>query len=56
MNYRNISLLNCSSWLRETDYQKKVGLVPQPGRAVIVNLQNREIKIMKFIEEKKDGS
>ncbi len=47
-NYRNITLLNCSSWIGKTDYQEKVGLEPEPARAIIVNLQTREAKIIKF--------
>lgn len=47
-NYRNITLLNCSSWIKKTEYQKKVGLEPEPARAIIVNLQTREVKIIRF--------
>lgn len=47
-NYKNITLLNCSSWLSETDYQQKVGLVPEPARAIIVNLQTRDAKVLRF--------
>lgn len=46
--YRNVTMLNCSTWMAETDYQRKVGLVPEPGRVHVVNLQTREVKIMKF--------
>jgi len=48
-DYRNITMLNCSSWLAETEYQVKVGLKPEPARALLVNLQSREVKIMKFM-------
>jgi len=51
-SYKNVSLLNCSSWLAQTAYQEKVGLIPQPARAVLTNLQTREIKILKFGQEK----
>ncbi len=53
-NYRNITMLNCSSWLAMTEYQEKVGLIPQPGRAILVNLQTRKVKILKFYDDK-DG-
>jgi DNA polymerase II small subunit len=57
-SYKNISLLNCSSWLAQTAYQEKVGLIPQPSRAILANLQTREIKILKFGQDKeeKDGN
>ncbi len=52
-SYNNTIMLNCSSWLAQTDYQEKVGLEPQPARAIIANLKSREIKVLKF---SKDGS
>jgi len=52
-SYNNTIMLNCSSWLSQTDYQEKVGLEPQPARAITVNLKTREIKLLKF---SKDGS
>ncbi|MBW2964085.1 DNA-directed DNA polymerase II small subunit [Candidatus Woesearchaeota archaeon] len=50
-NYRNVTLLNCSSWLKRTEYQEKVGIYPQPGRALLVNLQTRKVKILKFYDD-----
>jgi DNA polymerase II small subunit len=47
-NYRNVTLLSCSCWLEKTEYQEKRGLHPQPGRAILVNLQTRKVKIMNF--------
>lgn len=47
-NYRNVTLLNCSCWLSQTPYQEKFGVNPQEARAIIANLQTREIKIMRF--------
>ena len=47
-NYRNVTLLNCSCWMSQTDYQEKRGLVPQPARAIYVDLQTRKTKILSF--------
>ena len=52
-NYKNVSLINASCWIGQTDFQEKVGLVPQPCKVVAVNLQTRDTKILNFIE---DGS
>lgn len=52
-NYRNITMLNCGCWMGQSAFQEKVGMVPQPCKAFLVNLQNREIKIMNF-EDKHD--
>ncbi|NTV22885.1 MAG: hypothetical protein HGA85_00730 [Nanoarchaeota archaeon] len=53
-SYRNITMLNCSCWIAQTEYQEKRGLVPQPCRAIYVNLHTRESKILNF--EHEDGS
>ncbi len=46
--YRNVTLLNCSCWITQTDYQEKRGLVPQPGKAVYVDLKTRQTKLLNF--------
>ncbi|MFP4656164.1 MAG: metallophosphoesterase [Candidatus Woesearchaeota archaeon] len=55
--YRNVTILNCSTWLSMTDYQEKVGLEPQPARAILMSMKTRRIKILNFNkkdEENKD--
>jgi len=47
-NYRNVTLLNCSCWISQTPYQEKRGLVPEPSRAVYVNLNTRETRLLNF--------
>ncbi|MBW3003639.1 metallophosphoesterase [Candidatus Woesearchaeota archaeon] len=46
--YRNVTLLNCSCWVSQSPEQAKRGIIPEPARALIVNLQTRQVKIMKF--------
>ncbi|MEM4755794.1 MAG: metallophosphoesterase [Candidatus Woesearchaeota archaeon] len=46
--YRSTILINASCWVDETDYQRKVGLKPQPARAVLVGLHDRQAKILNF--------
>jgi DNA polymerase II small subunit len=48
LNYKNVSCINCSCWLGATDYQLKLGIYPQPCRALLVNLQSRAVNILKF--------
>jgi len=50
-SYRNVTLLNCSCWISQTDYQEKRGLVPQPARAIYVDLKTRKPKILNFLED-----
>lgn len=47
-NYRNITLISGSCWQARTAYQEKVGHNPEPSRVPLVNLQTRQIKMLKF--------
>lgn len=47
-NYRNVTLISGSCWQAKTAYQEKVGHHPEPSRVPVVNLQTREIKVLKF--------
>lgn len=49
--YRNITLISGSCWQSKTQFQEKVGHNPEPGRVPIVNLNTREVKILKFSKE-----
>lgn len=50
-NYNNVTLLNCSCWFPQSDYQEKRGLEPEPSRCIAVNLNTREVKIIYFGDE-----
>ncbi len=47
-NYRNVTLINSSCWVTQSENQAKRGIVPRPARIPLVNLQTREVKIMNF--------
>jgi len=47
-NYRNTTLICGSCWQGKTIFQEKVGHNPEPSRVPIVNLQTRDVKILKF--------
>ena len=49
--YRNITLLNCSCWVSQTPYQERRGLVPQPARAIYVDLKTRKTTVLNFLEK-----
>ncbi len=53
--YRNVTILNCSTWVGMTDYQEKVGLEPEPARAILMSLKTRAIKIINFSEKKEEN-
>ena len=50
LNYRNVTLIGCSCWVGRTSFMEKVGIHPDPSRITLVNLQTREMKILKFGE------
>ena len=50
-NYRNVTCINASCWMATTEEQERRGLENQPGRAFIINMQTREIKVMNFLSK-----
>ncbi len=50
-NYRNVSLINSSCWVVQSEDNAKRGIVPHPGKIPIINLKTREIKIMNFLDD-----
>jgi DNA polymerase II small subunit len=49
--YKGVTLLNTSGWVAQSEYQKRFGLVPDPCRVVLVNLNNRDVKVLNFMKE-----
>lgn len=47
--YRGTIIVNSGTWMALTDYQRKMGVTPTPGRMPIVNLQNLQTVEMNFM-------
>jgi len=47
-NYRNVTMICGSCWQAKTPFQEKVGHNPEPARVPIINLQTREVKLLRF--------
>jgi len=47
-NYRGVLILNSGGWQEQTDYMRRLGLVPTPGKVPVVNLQTSEIRVIPF--------
>lgn len=47
-NYNNTTMICGSCWQSMTSFEEKQGLHPEPARVPVVNLQTREMKILKF--------
>ena len=50
-NYRNVSLINSSCWVVQSEDNAKRGIIPEPAKIPIINLQTREVKIMNFLSD-----
>ncbi len=47
-NYKGITMISGSCWQGKTTFQEKLGHEPEPARVPIVNLQTREVKVLRF--------
>lgn len=46
--YKNITLINSGTWQRQTEFQKKVNIIPNPAKVPILNLKNGKMCILNF--------
>jgi DNA polymerase II small subunit len=46
--YRGTTIVNSGAWQGQTDYQKRMGLIPKPGILPVVNLQTLDVKMIDF--------
>ena len=49
-NYKGITIANCSAWVGQTEDQQRRGIIPDPCKAILVNLKTRDMKILNFKE------
>jgi len=47
-NYRGVLVMNSGGWQEQTDYMRRLGLVPTPGKVPVVNLQTSEVAVIPF--------
>lgn len=46
--YKKTTLINASCWAKQSDFQEKNGVVPEPAKLPLINLKTREVKILNF--------
>ena len=46
--YKNVTLINSGTWQSQTNFQKKVNIIPEPAKVPILNLENGKICIINF--------
>jgi DNA polymerase II small subunit len=49
-NYRGTQIINSGAWQAQTDYQRRVGLIPTPGILTAVNLHTMQVHLINFME------
>jgi DNA polymerase II small subunit len=47
-NYRGVLVVNSGGWQEQTDYMRRLGFVPTPGKVPVVNLQSLEVTVVSF--------
>jgi DNA polymerase II small subunit len=47
-NYRGVLVVNSGGWQEQTDYMRRLGVVPTSGKAPVVNLQTLETMVVSF--------
>ncbi|MFB6144022.1 MAG: metallophosphoesterase [Candidatus Nanohaloarchaea archaeon] len=48
-SYKGVNVINSSSFQAQTDFQKRVGHQPDPGKVTIVDYKTRETRVKKFV-------
>ncbi len=48
LHYRGVTLVCASCFQSKTDFQEKVGHDPEPGVVPVVNLQSRQVSLLRF--------
>jgi DNA polymerase II small subunit len=46
--YRNVTLVNSGAWQEQTDYQRRLGVMPTPANVPVVDLQSLGVKMLRF--------
>jgi len=51
-NYKGCTIISGGCWVEMSDYQEKMGMYPDVGKALIVNTKTRKPQILNFYTEK----
>ncbi len=50
-NYNGVLIVTGSCWQAQTDFEEKIGNIPEPGRVCMLNLKTRELKVLDFLND-----
>lgn len=48
INYRGVLVVNSGAWQEQTDFMRRLGFIPTPGKVPVVNLQTLEVTVIPF--------
>ena len=51
-NYKGCTIVSCGCWVEMSDYQEKMGMYPDVGKAIVINTKTRKPHILDFYTEK----
>jgi len=51
-NYKGCTICSCGCWVEMSDYQEKIGMFPDVGKAILINTRTRKPQILNFHKEK----
>jgi len=54
-NYNGVLIVTGSCWQSQTDFEEKIGNIPDPCKVPILNLKTREIKVLDFGSSEGEG-
>ncbi|RJS79142.1 DNA-directed DNA polymerase II small subunit [Candidatus Bathyarchaeota archaeon] len=47
-NYKGVLIVNSGAWQEQTDYMKRMGFTPTPGKVPVVDLQTLRVMVLPF--------
>jgi DNA polymerase II small subunit len=49
-NYKGCTIVSCGCWVEMSDYQEKMGMYPDIGKCVLLNMRTRKPNILNFYQ------
>lgn len=49
-NYKGCTILSCGCWVEMSDYQEKMGMYPDIGKCIMVNMKTRKPQVLNFFQ------
>jgi len=49
-NYKGCTIASCGCWVEMSDYQEKMGMYPDIGKCILINMKTRKPHILNFYQ------